>query len=494
MSSIDSPNIETILEWFREYCIEEKTYEEKTASQYQSFIESYLNRNSSDIVDLSDTKILTIEKLKNFRQDFTGAIVKYAFGAFNTFLFDKGFIDEKRCTLENKKIINEAFYNIKSDSSREKEFLSPHDIKIIFTNKLKFNNEEDRHTFLLTVALSYFCLFNQKEVIALDISDINLENKTIKNIRDKSDMNFSLFIKMNETLYDIIVDYLKYRKNNYPSIKHTNLIIYKNSILNNNAFSGLYYNMTSQKNTGLHKVSKLSTGLILKSSILYMLRYSKNNVNLELTKLLGNTFFTTTYFADAFKEYSSSELELLETDEIQIQDISNYLPSNSYIYPTRKYISFKENEYSEEDDISKDDLSDYDINKSVEITSSKIIIQRLVRDSKLARNIKKLYKDTCLICSTTLRKSNGEFYSEAHHIHPYNRIHKGTDTHSNLIVLCSNCHTQFDDSYYAIHPETKLIHCLFEDDQNHLKQIHLKHELNENSLQYAWSIHLSKKQ
>ncbi|EKZ9001837.1 HNH endonuclease [Vibrio fluvialis] len=73
----------------------------------------------------------------------------------------------------------------------------------------------------------------------------------------------------------------------------------------------------------------------------------------------------------------------------------------------------------------------------------------------LARKIKKLHKDQCQLCNTTVRLKNNETYSEAHHIIPIGKPHHGPDTPENIIVVCPTCHVLCD--YGAIILDIKQI-------------------------------------
>lgn len=66
------------------------------------------------------------------------------------------------------------------------------------------------------------------------------------------------------------------------------------------------------------------------------------------------------------------------------------------------------------------------------------INQSYKRDTKLARIIKKLHGDRCQICDNTVELSDGQTYSEEHHIRPLGAPHNGPDIASNIIVLCLN--------------------------------------------------------
>ena len=69
---------------------------------------------------------------------------------------------------------------------------------------------------------------------------------------------------------------------------------------------------------------------------------------------------------------------------------------------------------------------------------------RILRDTQLARQIKLLHKNRCQLCGEAIVLSNGESYSEAHHIKPLGRPHNGPDVAGNIIVLCPNHHVMLD--------------------------------------------------
>ena len=72
------------------------------------------------------------------------------------------------------------------------------------------------------------------------------------------------------------------------------------------------------------------------------------------------------------------------------------------------------------------------------------VTRRIVRDSLLARNVKKLHNNKCQLCASTLILFGGESYAEAHHIKPLGSVHHGPDVSANIICVCPNCHAQLD--------------------------------------------------
>ncbi|HFJ9506648.1 HNH endonuclease [Bacillus pacificus] len=71
-------------------------------------------------------------------------------------------------------------------------------------------------------------------------------------------------------------------------------------------------------------------------------------------------------------------------------------------------------------------------------------VYRIIRDTNLVRNLKKLHNHTCQISSERLQLLTNSYYSEAHHIKPLGSPHNGRDIRENIIVLCPNHHALCD--------------------------------------------------
>ncbi|TDI60722.1 MAG: HNH endonuclease [Alphaproteobacteria bacterium] len=75
---------------------------------------------------------------------------------------------------------------------------------------------------------------------------------------------------------------------------------------------------------------------------------------------------------------------------------------------------------------------------------SELTTYRILRDSRITRQLKILYNNRCQICNEVFRFENGQPYSEAHHIRPLGNPHNGPDIASNVIILCPNHHAMCD--------------------------------------------------
>jgi putative restriction endonuclease len=76
--------------------------------------------------------------------------------------------------------------------------------------------------------------------------------------------------------------------------------------------------------------------------------------------------------------------------------------------------------------------------------TSQGVTTRVVRDTKVSRFVKKLYGDACQVCGVRLEIPGGAV-SEGAHIRALARPHSGPDTIDNILCLCPNHHTLFDE-------------------------------------------------
>jgi putative restriction endonuclease len=83
-------------------------------------------------------------------------------------------------------------------------------------------------------------------------------------------------------------------------------------------------------------------------------------------------------------------------------------------------------------------------------------VTRVVRDTKLGREVKRHHDFTCQVCGTRLDCSGGP-YAEGAHIRPLGRPHDGPDVAENILCLCPNHHVLFDKGGFTIADDLSLI-------------------------------------
>jgi hypothetical protein len=98
---------------------------------------------------------------------------------------------------------------------------------------------------------------------------------------------------------------------------------------------------------------------------------------------------------------------------------------------------------------------------------------RILRDTKIAKGIKRLYDYRCQLCDETI-VLNDRLYSEAHHIRPLGRPHNGPDVDSNIINVCPTHHVLLD--YGAIRLDLSAIKTLL---AHHLDAQHIDYHNRE---------------
>ncbi len=105
------------------------------------------------------------------------------------------------------------------------------------------------------------------------------------------------------------------------------------------------------------------------------------------------------------------------------------------------------------------------------------MISRVVRETALAREVKRLYDYRCQVCGTRLEGNAGP-YAEAAHIRPLGIPHRGPDRLNNLLCLCPNHHVLFDYGAIAIADDFSVIGAPWQ------LTVHPKHQLEPEHLRY----------
>lgn len=111
------------------------------------------------------------------------------------------------------------------------------------------------------------------------------------------------------------------------------------------------------------------------------------------------------------------------------------------------------------------------------------VVSRVIRDTKLSREVKALYNCKCQICGTTIKTKSGN-YSEGAHIKPLGRPHNGDDSADNLLSLCPNHHVMLDKGSISFTNQLTLI-----GDEKGTLNLHHTHNLNLKNLKYHRMIH-----
>lgn len=490
-----------LLNGFNEYSIEHLQRQNSTVARYSRALEIYIDKyilnkiESGDYLSIYDKNIL--EKANN---EISNNFLRPSLLNLLDFLHSENFIENDNTYREIKFHIESLFIQDSRPTKKNNEFFTPNEIRNLFSDSMEFKDDKERYTAPLIVALSFFCLYKQSEIFKLKITDIDMDNKTIRNIRFNEDSNLTEYIKMNTQFYTILHRYLTYR--NSLNVTSDSLIIInqKAAYENSNSINNLLGAYKRKENSALLNYKLVHMDILMRSMILYTLQREDINGLAKILMLQKEN----EYLKSVLNEYIDikkaslyfENISLLSVDELIPKSIVSNITDNYEIQPyleadvsnETNYLNMTVIPYSIENDINSTDLEDYPLDNKYNLNESKVNIQRLVRDSSIARKLKLLYDYECQLCGFKLPKADGGFSIEAHHIQPYNKTHLGDDTSLNLIVLCPNCHAQFDDFYFAIHPQTLEVHCLNNKDDYHLYNIEFKHVLGEKYLDYAWKI------
>jgi putative restriction endonuclease len=122
-------------------------------------------------------------------------------------------------------------------------------------------------------------------------------------------------------------------------------------------------------------------------------------------------------------------------------------------------------------------------NEKRETTRKKGTVLRIIRDTDLSRNIKKLYGFECQVCGIAIKTKSG-LYAEGAHIKPLGKPHNGHDSGDNILCLCPNHHVMFDKGSFAIEDNFNLTGVL-----SGSITVHQSHTINLENLKYHRESH-----
>lgn len=150
-----------------------------------------------------------------------------------------------------------------------------------------------------------------------------------------------------------------------------------------------------------------------------------------------------------------------ETSIFEYTADENPLPISKNIWKAfREIIWSRENKYFDQ----RETLSQDKVAAPIQIPAGHLVpmkqsssnIMRVIRDTRVTRWVKDLYSCQCQVCGITLRTNFGP-YAEGAHIKPLGGEHAGPDVPDNVLSLCPNCHTLFDNGNYFIDSRTFLV-------------------------------------
>lgn len=110
-------------------------------------------------------------------------------------------------------------------------------------------------------------------------------------------------------------------------------------------------------------------------------------------------------------------------------------------------------------------------------------VLRIVRDTKISRDLKKIYMFECQVCGIAIHTKKG-LYAEGAHIKPLGTPHNGDDCIDNLLCLCPNHHVMFDKGSFSIDDSLNLLGEL-----SGTITVHAKHKIEIDNLKYHRESH-----
>lgn len=321
---------------------------------YKTITDEYLDINILGKVDNDDyTNIFQLDLLRKINRKAN--TVRPALKLLLDSLEQEGVLKTKINYLTAKNNIEQAFPGKNEKEGKEAEFYTPQEIKTLFSGNLVFKTVEESKMLPLICSFSFFCMMKQGEIAKIEMSDVDIEKKRVRNIKTKGNKQTGLveWINLEDVTYGYLIDYLQYRES--LNVNAEKLMVTKNGApLINKDFNRIFNTLKRVENQSLLNGKVIKQEVLITSMMLYILT-STNGQGINEIMLIHEPK-NNKPFEYAFKEYLTSMREQYSRDSIDSFSMSDILPKQ--IKPPILQESLNDNEtvlgvYSEEKKIKK---------------------------------------------------------------------------------------------------------------------------------------------
>jgi len=119
---------------------------------------------------------------------------------------------------------------------------------------------------------------------------------------------------------------------------------------------------------------------------------------------------------------------------------------------------------------------------------TKVVTSRIIRDTKLVRQLKTEFNWNCQICGKRISLEDNKFYAEGHHLKPLGGEYNGPDIRENIIILCPFHHAEFDYGSMSIHPVSNtIIHANSENEYNNKSLAYNRGDLGKEFIEFHYN-------
>lgn len=179
-------------------------------------------------------------------------------------------------------------------------------------------------------------------------------------------------------------------------------------------------------------------------------------------------------FADHKNNYTQRFMRFTGADEIiaRFGSVEDYIAARSSDGATEDSSSSQVDREERASDLRPPDRTD-------------VTVSRIIRNTKLVKQLKRLYDHHCQVCGMQLQKGIDEPYAEGHHLQPLGASPPGPDVEENILILCPNHHADFDYGMIRVDLDSKRIKHTYDTEISGTQlTVHDEHDLSDIFLAY----------
>ncbi|MEK3757851.1 hypothetical protein MKZ07_05360 [Paenibacillus sp. FSL P4-0338] len=164
-------------------------------------------------------------------------------------------------------------------------FLSQDQINFLLSSRIEYTKKQQAYKEVLsaTIALSYYFVFDQDLIFKLKNSDVDIDNRRIRNLRAEAENKACKWLTIGDEAYEMLIPYIQTRQNSSPN---ASLLYIRGIPANNSNINYLFSILKSKANYNFLQTTVDVRGII-RSRILNDLYRTEGKAAIDFLRIFG---------------------------------------------------------------------------------------------------------------------------------------------------------------------------------------------------------------
>ncbi|MBP2112514.1 hypothetical protein [Paenibacillus silagei] len=174
---------------------------------------------------------------------------------------------------------------VEKEEKKKMLFLSQDQINFLLSSRIKYTKKQKAYKDVLsaTIALSYYFVFDQDLIFKLKNSDVDIENRRVRNLRADTDNKACKWLLICDEAYEMLIPYILTRQNSSANAP----FLYIRDVPANNSNINYLFSILKSKANYNYLQTTVDVRGIIRSRILNDLYRSEGKVAIDFLRIFG---------------------------------------------------------------------------------------------------------------------------------------------------------------------------------------------------------------